>query len=61
MLMLKRFQLWILVCANNNIKIGEGGGMAAVQIQNGKWELVMPTTLTGGEDTLYISDYYTNR
>lgn len=46
---------------NNNIKIGEGGGMAAVQIQDGKWELVMPTTLTGGEDTLYISDYYTNR
>ena len=46
---------------NNNIKIGEGGGMAAVQIQDGKWELVMPTTLTNGEDRLYIPDYYNNR
>lgn len=39
---------------NNNMKLGETDGMVLVQVQDGKWVIVFPTTYTNGED---IIDY----
>lgn len=39
---------------NNNMKLGEADGMVLVQVQDGEWAAVFPTSYTGGED---IIDY----
>ena len=38
---------------NQNIALGEMGGMVMVQVQDGKWTIVYPTSYTGGEDIIH--------
>lgn len=37
---------------NQNISLGEMGGMVMVQVQNGEWTIVYPTTYTDGKDII---------
>lgn len=37
---------------NQNSALGEMGGMVMVQVQNGEWTIVYPTSYTGGEDII---------
>ncbi len=37
---------------NQNISLGEMGGMVMVQVQDGKWTIVYPTTYTDGKDII---------
>lgn len=37
---------------NNNEKLGDTDGMVLVQVQDGEWKIVYPTTYTNGEDII---------